>query len=104
MDYKSDDGEPDDSPIPKRKKRGGKVIKATGKKPTKRLDKVARGGASDKWIASAISHPGRETRRADKNGISVHEQSEKDSHSSNPSLRGAGNLGLRLSKMAKTKK
>jgi hypothetical protein len=35
-------GEPDDEP--KGKKLGGKVIKAKGKKPARRLDKMARGG------------------------------------------------------------
>jgi len=56
---------------------------------------------SKKWISKAIKHPGRETRRAAEHGISVHQQMERDSHSKNPSLRGAGNLGLRLSKMHK---
>lgn len=49
-----------------------------------------------KFIKSAIKHPGRETERAKESGRSVHEQMEHDSKSSNPSLRGAGNLGLRL--------
>lgn len=54
---------------------------------------MAKGG---KFIASAIKHPGKETERAHASGRSVHEQMEHDSHSSNPSLRAAGNLGLRL--------
>lgn len=54
-----------------------------------------------KWIGKAIKRPGRETGRAKRNGISTHEQMERDSHSSNPSLRAAGNLGLRLSAMNK---
>jgi len=54
-----------------------------------------------KLISKAIKHPGRETRRAKEHGISVHEQMEEDSHSKDPSLRGAGNLGLRLSAMSK---
>lgn len=57
--------------------------------------------AKKKWIKSAIKHPGRETARAKRAGVSVHEQMEKDSHSSSPSLRGAGKLGLRLSGMAR---
>jgi hypothetical protein len=57
-----------------------------------------------KWISKAIRHPGRETERAKRNGISVHEQMVRDSHSSNPSLRAAGNLGLRLSAMRHGKK
>lgn len=49
-----------------------------------------------KFIQKAIKHPGRETRRAKEHGISVHEQLVRDARSSNPSLRGAGQLGLRL--------
>lgn len=56
-----------------------------------------------KWISGAIKHPGRETARAKANGISTHEQMVKDSHSKNASVRGAGSLGLRLSKMSKKK-
>jgi len=52
-----------------------------------------------KWIAGVIKHPGREKKRAEEHGISTHEQMERDAHSSNPSLRGAGKLGLRLSAM-----
>lgn len=48
------------------------------------------------FIRSAIKHPGRETRRAQQHGISVHQQMVRDARSSNPSLRGAGRLGLRL--------
>jgi hypothetical protein len=49
-----------------------------------------------KWIQGAVKHPGRETRRAKEHGVSVHQQLETDSHSSNRSLRAAGNLGLRF--------
>lgn len=49
-----------------------------------------------KFIKGAIKHPGREKRRAAASGRSVHDQMVHDSHSSNPSLRGAGKLGLRL--------
>ena len=48
------------------------------------------------WIKGAVKRPGREKRRAAEHGISVHEQLERDSHSSDPSLRGAGKLGLRF--------
>ena len=48
------------------------------------------------FIKGAIRHPGREKRRSAEHGISVHEQMVRDSHSDNPSLRGAGALGLRL--------
>jgi len=61
-------------------------------------------GKKKNWIKKAISHPGRETEKAKRNGVSTHEQMEKDSHSSDPSVRGAGNLGLRLSGMSKHKK
>lgn len=49
-----------------------------------------------KWISKAISRPGRMKRRAAASGRSVREQMEHDSHSSDPSLRAAANLGLRL--------
>jgi len=54
-----------------------------------------------KWIAGAIKHPGREKKRAKEHGVSTHQQMVSDSHSSDSSLRSAGNLGLRLSKMSK---
>lgn len=52
----------------------------------------AKGG----FIKGAIKHPGRETSRAKASGRSVHEQMEHDKGSKDPSLRGAANLGLRL--------
>jgi hypothetical protein len=51
-----------------------------------------------KWIKKAIKHPGVETAKAKANGVSVHEQLEKDSHSSNKSVRARGLLGLRFQK------
>lgn len=51
---------------------------------------------SDKWIQSAVSHPGRLTIAAKKAGVSKHEEAEKWAHSDDPSKRGAGNLGLRF--------
>jgi hypothetical protein len=53
---------------------------------------AAKGG----FIKGAIHRPGRETERAHESGRSVHEQMEHDKHSSDPSLRSAANLGLRL--------
>lgn len=50
------------------------------------------------WISKSIKHPGIEKERAKEHGISTHEQLEKDSHSSNPTLRGRGDLGLRFEK------
>lgn len=49
-----------------------------------------------KFLKTAIKHPGRETERARESGRSVHAQLEHDSHSKDPSIRGAGNLGLRF--------
>ena len=54
------------------------------------------GGKKKGWISKAIKHPGIEKERAKENGVSTHVQLEKDAHSSNPTLRGRGNLGLRF--------
>ena len=54
-----------------------------------------------RWISKAVKRPGRETARAKENGVSVHEQMVRDSHSGNKSLAAAGRLGLRLSAMKK---
>jgi hypothetical protein len=56
---------------------------------------MAKGG---NFIAKAVNRPGRETQRAHVAGRSVHDQMEHDKHSSDPSLRSAANLGLRLTK------
>jgi len=53
---------------------------------------------SKKWIGGAVKHPGVEKARAQRNGISTHQQLERDAKSSNPTLRGRGNLGLRFEK------
>lgn len=58
------------------------------------------GGALSR-AASKIRHPGVEKAKAKRNGISTHEQLERDSHSSNPTTRARGNLGLALSRSAK---
>jgi hypothetical protein len=57
-------------------------------------DEHKRGG----FIKGAIKHPDRMTNLAKKHGVSVHAEMEHDKHSKNPSLRGAANLGLRLTK------
>lgn len=54
--------------------------------------------------AKKIKHPGVEQEKAKRNGISTHEQLERDSHSSDPKTRARGNLGLALSKSAKRRK
>lgn len=51
--------------------------------------------------ARKIKHPGVEKAKAARNGISTHEQLEKDSHSSNAKTRARGNLGLALTRAAK---
>jgi hypothetical protein len=51
-----------------------------------------------KFLAAAIKHPGIEKKKAAAAGISTHQQLEKDSHSSNASVRGRGLLGLRFQK------
>ena len=53
----------------------------------------AKGG---KWIGKGISRPGRMKKLAKEHGVSVHQEMERDKHSSSPSLRSAANLGLRL--------
>lgn len=45
-----------------------------------------------------IKRPGRMKRMAARLGISLHTAEVRASHSSDPSLRAAGNLGLRLGK------
>lgn len=55
-------------------------------------------GPKKLWLRGAISHPGIEKEKAARNGVSTHQQLEKDSHSSNPKIRGRGTLGLRFQK------
>lgn len=47
-----------------------------------------------KWIQGAIKHPGSETKRAEKNGRSLHEQAEVDAKSPNKRIRGKGQFAL----------
>jgi hypothetical protein len=54
--------------------------------------------------AKKIKHPGVEKEKAARNGISTHEQLERDSHSSDKTTRARGNLGLALSASAKRRK
>jgi hypothetical protein len=51
--------------------------------------------------AGKIKHPGIEKAKAKAAGISTHQELVKDSHSSDPSARARGNLGLALTKSAK---
>lgn len=55
---------------------------------------MAKGG----FIKSAVKHPGRIKEMAKREGISTLQAAEKASHSSDPSLRAAGNLGKRFIK------
>jgi hypothetical protein len=56
------------------------------------------------WESGAVKRPGREKRRAKEHGISLHEQLERDAHSKNASLRGAGRLGLRFQAQARARR
>lgn len=49
-----------------------------------------------RFIQSAIKRPGRMKNGAARAGMSVHAYEEKQSHSSDPSLRAAATLGLRF--------
>ncbi len=49
-----------------------------------------------KWIQSAVKHPGALTRAAQQHGVSKLQEAEKESHSSNPSIRARGALGKRF--------
>lgn len=51
-----------------------------------------------KWIQGAVKHPGALTEEAKNSGRSKLQQAEVDSHSSDPSKRGRGLLGLRFIK------
>lgn len=59
---------------------------------------AAKKGKSLSKAASKIKHPGIEKAKAKRNGVSTHAQLEKDSHSSDKSVRARGNLGLALEK------
>jgi hypothetical protein len=50
------------------------------------------------WIAGAVKRPGALTAEAQASGRSNLEQAEVDSHSSDPSKRGRGLLGIRFIK------
>lgn len=81
-------GEPDDAPIPKGKKRGGKVVKAKGRRPTHRLDKLARGGQPEKFIQGMHLKEGALHRQLGiPEGKKIPEKKlKKAEHSSNPLL------------------
>ena len=51
-----------------------------------------------RFLGSAIKRPGRMKQGAARAGMSLHAYEEKQSHSSDPSLRAAANLGLRFGK------
>jgi hypothetical protein len=46
--------------------------------------------------SQVIKHPGALTKAAKKHGVSKLQEAEKESHSSNPSIRSRGNLGKRF--------
>ena len=51
-----------------------------------------------RFLQSAIKRPGRMKNGAARSGMSLHAYEEKESHSSDPSMRSAANLGLRFGK------
>lgn len=53
---------------------------------------------ASKFIQSAVRHPGALTRAAAEHGVSKLEEAERESHSSDPSIRARGNLGKRFIK------
>lgn len=57
--------------------------------------------AGKKWEQKAVKHPGIEKRRAKRNGISTHQQLERDAHSGNSTLEHRGRLGLLFERQAK---
>lgn len=50
------------------------------------------------FIRKAIRHPGALANVASRHGVSKRQEAEKESHSSNPSIRGRGLLGKRFMK------
>ncbi len=92
-----------DEEQPLGKKHAKKHVKAKGKRPTKRLDKMARGGEPKKWISGAIKHPGalhQELGVPEGKKIPA-KKLEKASHSSNPTLRKRAVLAETLKGMHK---
>jgi hypothetical protein len=51
-----------------------------------------------RFLKAAIKRPGRMKEGAARAGMGLHAYEEKESHSSDPSLRSAANLGLRFGK------
>ena len=50
------------------------------------------------WIKGAVKHPGALTEAAHEHGVSKLQEAERESHSSDPSIRARGNLGKRFIK------
>jgi hypothetical protein len=57
-----------------------------------------RSGMAKNWISSAVRRPGALTRAAKEHGLSKLQEATKESHSSNPKIRGRGLLGRRFIK------
>jgi hypothetical protein len=57
---------------------------------------VAGGTLFGKPRSQVIKHPGALTKAAKKHGVSKLQEAEKESHSSDPSIRARGNLGKRF--------
>jgi hypothetical protein len=54
--------------------------------------------AGKNWIQKAVKHPGALTRAAQEHGLSKSEEAERESHSSDPHIRGRGLLAKRFMK------
>ena len=54
--------------------------------------------AGKNWIQKAVKHPGALTRAAREHGVSKSEEAERESHSSDPHIRGRGLLAKRFMK------
>jgi len=48
------------------------------------------------WIQGAVKHPGALTKASLAHGVSKLQEANKESHSSNPSIRARGSLGKRF--------
>ena len=59
---------------------------------------------AEHWESGAVKRPGRMKRMAARLGVSVLEAEVRASHSKDPSLRAAGNLGLTFARQARARR
>lgn len=76
------------------------VASARGGAAKKRLDRKARGGATKKWIAGSIKHPGAMTAAAKREGISNSKYEQEHKNDKGKSGKRA-RLAITLAKMHK---